>query len=40
MSKTIDENRYKDAPENDEFFIENYDKRFIDWVNLAGKGIT
>jgi len=28
MNKTIDEDRYKDSAENDEFFQENYDKRF------------
>ena len=28
MNKTIDEDRYKDAAENDEFFTENYDSRF------------
>ena len=28
MSKTVDEDRYKDAAENDEFFSENYDRRF------------
>ena len=28
MNKTIDEDRYKDAAENDEFFTENYDARF------------
>ena len=30
MNKTIDEDRYKDAAENDEFFTENYDKRFLE----------
>lgn len=30
MSKTIDEDRYKDAAENDDFFQENYDRRFVD----------
>ena len=30
MNKAIDEDRYKDAAENDEFFIENYDSRFND----------
>ena len=30
MHKTIDEDKYKDAPENDEFFTENYDARFDD----------
>lgn len=28
MNKTIDEDRYKDSAENDEFFQENYDERF------------
>ena len=28
MNKTIDEDRYKDEAENDEFFTENYDRRF------------
>ena len=28
MSKTIDEDRYKDESEFDEFFTENYDRRF------------
>lgn len=28
MNKTIDEDRYKYSAENDEFFQENYDKRF------------
>ena len=30
MNKTIDEERYKDQAENDEFFTENYDRRFED----------
>jgi hypothetical protein len=30
MNKAIDEDRYKDAAENDEFFVENYDSRFND----------
>lgn len=28
MSRTIDEKKYKNAPEYDEFFTENFDKRF------------
>jgi hypothetical protein len=28
MDKTIDPDKYKNAPENDEFFQENYDNRF------------
>lgn len=28
MNRTIDEERYKDQAENDEFFQENYDRRF------------
>ena len=28
MTKTIDEDKYKDQAENDEFFTENYDRRF------------
>jgi hypothetical protein len=30
MNRTIDEERYKDQAENDEFFTENYDRRFED----------
>ena len=30
MNRTIDEERYKDQAENDEFFTENYDRRFKD----------
>ena len=30
MNKTVDEDRYKDAAENDDFFTENYDNRFSD----------
>ena len=30
MNKTIDEERYKEQAENDEFFTENYDRRFED----------
>lgn len=28
MSKTVDESRYKDLPEDDEFFTVNYDEKF------------
>ena len=31
MTKTVNENRYKDLAENDEFFRENYDDRFDDF---------
>ena len=30
MNRTIDEERYKDQAENDDFFTENYDRRFED----------
>jgi hypothetical protein len=30
MSKTIDEDKYRLSPANDEFFTENYDTRFGD----------
>lgn len=30
MNRTIDEERYKEQAENDEFFTENYDRRFED----------
>ena len=30
MNRTIDEERYKDQAENDDFFTENYDRRFKD----------
>ena len=31
MTKTVDEDRYKNLAENDEFFRENYDDRFDDF---------
>jgi hypothetical protein len=30
MDKTVDEDKYKNAAANDEFFTENYDSRFND----------
>ena len=31
MTKTINEDRYNDLPESDEFFTQNYDERFNDY---------
>jgi hypothetical protein len=34
MAKTIDEDRYTNSAENDEFFLDNFDRRFNSESNI------